>query len=225
MNAETFLKEFHDFLAPRLDTYEQALYLYAVRHSRLIGTEEVVIGFKSARKNFAFGIGKSGTPMSERVCYEKVRRLADKGCLKIISSEYSGTRLAVLLPHEIDGLIAPKTESPAMSLADMDFFNISENRKLILDREEHKCFYCLRQLNDQNYVIEHVQSRPQGDCSYRNVVAACRSCNNRKGSSAAEDHLRTLYREGFLGDSEFENRMSHLELLLTGELKPKTEIG
>ena len=65
MNADKFLKEFHDFLAPRLDTYEQAIYLYAVRHSRLVDLVEVVIGFKSARKTFAFGIGKKGTPLSD----------------------------------------------------------------------------------------------------------------------------------------------------------------
>ena len=41
MDADRFLKEFHDFLAPRLDTYEQAIYLYAVRHSRLVGEREV----------------------------------------------------------------------------------------------------------------------------------------------------------------------------------------
>ena len=223
MNAEKFLKDFHDFLAPRLDTYEQAIYLYAVRHSRLIGTEQVVIGFKSTRKTFAFGIGKKGTPMSEGVCYEKVRSLEAKRCLKILGSERNGTRLAVFLPHEIEGVIESKRKNIPLSLEDMDFFNVPQNRRFILEREDHKCFYCFRQLDGENYVIEHLQSRPDGDSSYRNVVAACRNCNNRKGASPAEDFLRTLYREGFLNDSEFETRMSHLELLRAGELKPRIE--
>jgi len=37
------LAEFVDHLAPRLDTYEQTIYLYAMRHSRLEGHEEIVI--------------------------------------------------------------------------------------------------------------------------------------------------------------------------------------
>ncbi len=46
-------------------------------------------------------------------------------------------------------------------------------------------------------VIEHVVSRPAGGNGYRNVVAACRQYNNRKGDSDAEDFLRILYAKGF----------------------------
>jgi len=224
MNTEEFLKQFHDFLAPKLDTYEQAIYLYVIRHSRLIGNDETVIGFKSARKTFAFGIGKKGTPMSEGVCYEKLQSLVSKKCLKIIGTERGGTRIRPYLPDEIEGLITIKTEEKIPSLDEMDFFEVPENRQLILKRESHKCFYCLRDLNNDNYVIEHVISRPEGDNSYRNVVAACLTCNNRKKGNP-EDLLRTLYREGFLNSVEFEDRISHLERLKTGDLKPPVNLG
>jgi HNH endonuclease len=69
-------------------------------------------------------------------------------------------------------------------------------------------------------VIEHVISRPSGNNSYRNVVAACRDCNNRKGNSEAEDFLRVLFRERFLSNDEFEQRLSHLQRLQAGELRP-----
>jgi hypothetical protein len=59
LDALTFIGEFQDYAAPKLDTYEQAIYLYCVRHSRLLGKPEAVIGFKSARKAMAFGIGKA----------------------------------------------------------------------------------------------------------------------------------------------------------------------
>lgn len=48
-NFSGFFVQFQDFLAPKLDTYEQAIYLYIFRHSRMLGKPEVVIGFKSAR--------------------------------------------------------------------------------------------------------------------------------------------------------------------------------
>lgn len=225
MNAENFLKNFHDFLAPQLDTYEQAIYLYAVRHSRLIDQPEVVIPLRSFSQHLARGVGQKGGAIADVTCYKKVRSLESKGIIKVLNSERKGTRLHVFLPEEIEGLITQESQPIAPCLDDMDFFNIPENRKFILNREDHKCFYCLRQLDDENYVMEHVQSRPKGDCSYRNIVAACRRCNNRKDSLLAKDHLRTLYREGFLSDSELENRISHLELLLDGELKPDIEIG
>lgn len=220
MDATQFLMQFQDHVAPHLDTYEQAIYLYAVRHSRLVDRSEVVIGFKSARLAMALGIGKAGSPMSERVCYEKLRSLEKKGYLQLVRTEHGGTRLRVLLPSEVPGLLPGTTAAPPVSLEDMDFFEVAENRRLILLREAGRCFYCLRSIDEKNHVIEHVISRPNGANSYRNVVAACRQCNNRKGHASAEDFLRTLYREKLLGAAEFEGRISHLERLQAGELQP-----
>ena len=220
MNAEKFIKDFHDHLAKKLDTYEQAIYLYIVRHSRLEGLDEIVIGFKSARKKFAFGIGKKGTALSEGVCYEKLKNLEEKKCIKIIGTEHLGTKIHVFLPDEINNVIPELSPTQTSSIDDMDFFNEPENRKLILDRENHHCFYCRKEINAKNYIVEHVISRPQGNNSYKNVVASCRQCNNRKGALLAEDFIRTLYREGFLTPPELEDRLSHIDRLRVGELKP-----
>ena len=35
MDLHEFIANFHDFLAPKLDSYEQAIYLYVFRHSKL----------------------------------------------------------------------------------------------------------------------------------------------------------------------------------------------
>lgn len=71
MEMKKIIEEFQDYLAPRLDTYEQAIYLYVFRHSRLVDKSEVTIGFKSTRRKMSFGIGEKGKPMSEATCYEK----------------------------------------------------------------------------------------------------------------------------------------------------------
>ena len=217
--AQTFV-QFQDHLAPRLDVYEQAIYLYLLRHTHLEGQREVVVGFKSARKKLAFGIGKAGTPPSEGVIYEKLRGLEQKGCIRVLGSERAGTRLEVFLPNEIAGLLPSALDSAQQPLEEQDFFSVPENRALILKREEWRCFYCLAKLDENNHVIEHVVSRPEGDNSYRNVVAACRRCNNRKSASLAEDFLRSLYREGILSGDEFTTRVSLLGLLRAGELRP-----
>lgn len=75
IDLEAFLLDFQDHLAPKLDTYEQAIYLYIFRHSRLVGLEEVVIGFKSARTRMACGVGQDGSPMSESTMYKKLTQL------------------------------------------------------------------------------------------------------------------------------------------------------
>ena len=212
--------QFQDHLAPRLDVYEQAIYLYIMRHTMIEGKREEVIGFKSARKKFAFGIGSAGTPPSETTTYEKLRSLETKGCIKVISSERSGTRVQIILPSEIPNLLPVANATAQLNLEQLDFFAVPENRKLILEREKWHCFYCLAKLDENNHVIEHVISRPEGNNSYCNVVGACRRCNNRKSDSQVEDFLRLLYREGILSGDEFSVRLSHLGKLLAGELKP-----
>lgn len=128
MDLQKFILDFQDHLAPRLDTYEQAIYLYVFRHR--------------------------------------------------------------------------------------------ENRILILKRDGGKCFYCLKQVSDKSFVLEHVVSRPNGTNSYRNLVTACRGCNNRKKALVAEDFLRLLFREGLLHEAEFTGRIEMLKKLRDGEVRP-----
>ena len=63
------------------------------------------------------------------------------------------------------------------------------------------------------------QPRAAGD-GYRNVVASCRRCNNRKGESAPEDLLRVLFREGIVRADLLADRLEALIRLRAGELKP-----
>lgn len=221
MDTQQFIEQFQDYLAPNLDTYERALYLYIFRHGRLLGADEVVIGFKSARRRMACGIGQDGSPMSENTAYEKLRSSQSKGCIEIVSSERTGRRIRLKLPSEIPGVIPqPAAEPSPLTLEEMDFFEIPDNRALKLEREGNCCFYCLRALTPESHVIEHVVSRPAGDNSYRNVVAACRECNNRKNDSTAEDYVRALYRESFRNAAELQDKLTKLAKLRSGELKP-----
>lgn len=220
MDLERFLIEFQDHLAPTLDTYEQAIYLFVFRHSRLLGNDEVVVGFKSARRRMALGIGKAGSPMSESRLRHKLSTLQLKGCLRIIGTERTGTRVRILLPSEIPCLVKSVEAVPDTDINTTDFFADPKGRLAILAREQHRCFYCRLALNDQNYVIEHVTSRPDGDGSYRNVVASCRRCNDRKGALEVTDFMRQLYREGFLSESDLTERLDSVARLRSGDLKP-----
>lgn len=225
MELEQFFRDFQDHLAPRLDTYEQAIYLYLFRHTRFIGLNEAIIGFKSARRRMACGIGEKGKPMSENTAYEKLRSLEEKKCINILDSTREGRTIRLYLPSEIQGVVVNSTPVSLMDIETEDFFESAENRSRILMREQHRCFYCRHQLNRENYVIEHVVSRPSGNNTYRNVVAACRRCNNRKGPMDVKDWLRTLHREEFLGDDEFQQRISQVDSLRAGDLKPPPIAG
>jgi hypothetical protein len=220
MDLHEFIVQFQDHLAPKLDTYEQAIYLYVFRHSRLLGLEEVTIGFKSARHRLATGSGENGKPMSEKTAYDKTASLQAKGFITIVRTNHSGRVLRLHLPSEIPGLIPEHAPEVEPDLEAMDFFNVPENRALLLKCENSRCFYTLQELDQNNFIVEHVVSRPTGDNSYRNCVAASRETNNKKGSTSAEDFLRRLFREGYLSESEFQDRQRALAKLKAGELKP-----
>jgi len=220
MDLRKFLCQFHDHLAPKLDTYEQAIYLYIFRHSRLIGLNEVTIGFKSARTRIATGIGEGGKPMSENSAYSRVASLQAKGCITVVRTNHSGRVLQLHLPSEMSALIPEAVPASPTDIESMDFFNVPENRALLLKREGNRCFYTLQQLDQNNFIVEHVVSRPTGDNGYRNCVAASREANNKKGATSADDFLRRLFREGFLSELEFQGRLHALAQLKAGELRP-----
>jgi hypothetical protein len=219
-----FFEQFQDHLAPKLDTYEQAIYLYIFRHSRFVDQDEVVIGFKSARTRLACGIGQAGTPMSEGTVYEKIASLQKKGRISVVQTEHKGRRIRLHMPKEIDGIIPPRSESVAVAdLEKLDFFDDPKNRLAILKREGYRCFYTLKKIDENSFVVDHVVSRPNGNNGYRNVVAASREANNRKGALPAEEFIRIMFREGFLSEQEFSARLKALDALRQGLLKPILE--
>ena len=145
-----FFQHFQDYLAPKLDTYEQAIYLYIFRHTRFIGNNEAVIGFRSARARMACGIGKAGTPMSAGLAYKKIRSLRQKRCITVVQSEHKGSRIQLHLPKEIEGIVPTEPATPAeIDIERIEFFNDAQNRLAILKREELSAVFTrLKQIDE-----------------------------------------------------------------------------
>ena len=58
MGIKQILEDFQDHSAPRLDTYEQAIYLYLFRHTRLKGESNAVIGLKGTQGFSALSVDR-----------------------------------------------------------------------------------------------------------------------------------------------------------------------
>jgi hypothetical protein len=220
VDARTALEHFQDYLAPKLDVYEQAVYLYILRHSRLQGRPSVTVELKSARHKIARGLGKRGGPMAVRTCLEKLRSLDAKGCIKLAEEDEEAADVRVLVPAEIPGVVSRGRRPAPPDLERIDFYNVARNRRLILEREGGRCFYCRRKVNDSSAAYDHVSPRSAAHNGYRNVVACCRRCNNRKGDSSGEDLLRVLLREGAIPADLLADRLQALQRLRDGELRP-----
>jgi hypothetical protein len=216
-NLRKTIEQIVDVLALRLNTYELAIYLYLFRHTRLKGQKQIFISVRKMRMTTALGQGRRGTLMSDTTCRATLRRLAEKGCIRVEEATRLGCTMRVYLPHELKRL---PSGAPGIPREDGDYFHEPSNRLLIFMRDGYQCFYCRRVVEGNSIVLDHVVSRPRGDDSYRNVVAACSRCNARKRGTRAEDFLRELYREGVLTAREFGWRQHALRRLKKGLLKP-----
>ena len=220
IDARTAIEQFQDYLAPQLDVYEQAVYLYILRHSRLIGKPRLKVELKTVRHQIAKGLGRRGSRIGAATCLEKLRSLDAKGCISLSTSCEAAPTVRVFIPSEIPGLVESIGGECTADLDSMDFFNDATNRRRVLKREDGRCFYCRRKLSDSNTSIDHVSPRPSGDNGYRNVVASCKRCNNRKGDSSAEDLLRVLFRESIVKADLLSDRLDALQMLRAGRLRP-----
>jgi len=220
MNADEFLRGFVDYASPKLDAYEQAIYLYLVRCTHLEGLTDNLVSVTSASERTAVGIAKQGARISRNAYRAKLQSLERKGFIRIMGKEYSGTRIRVFLPSEVPGVIPDTKTATPMDLEKLDFYTVTENRDAIFVREKGRCFYCMVLLNNKNRVVDHIVSRPKGSNSYRNCVAACLQCNSEKGQTAADDFLRALYRKGRLSADELDSHLAALVQIQDGKAPP-----
>lgn len=67
------------------------------------------------------------------------------------------------------------------------------SRRNVMIRDEHKCQYCGIKLGKNTGTIDHIIPRSQGgETNYRNCVACCKKCNNKKGDLTPDKAGMTL---------------------------------
>jgi hypothetical protein len=78
-----------------------------------------------------------------------------------------------------------------------------ERMRMILDRDGHHCVWCRRPLtaDDRLASLEHVVPRLKGGPAWiENEVAACRSCNRKRGHRSPTAYLDELESQGLAPD-------------------------
>ena len=213
-DASAFLTDLIDRLVPTktLDAYEAVLYLYLVRESHFRGVADLWVSVNKlgARLN-----------MTRRAIEPRLRSLHEHRCIEVLETGWRGTRIRVALPTDVLGPVPADLAATEPDIEGIDVFRDERYRLAIMQRESQRCFYCLRSLSSDNWSLDHVSPQSAaGGNSYRNVVAACHTCNSSKGTVPAEDFLRGLYRRGRLAEAEFDARLAALQALRDGELVP-----
>jgi hypothetical protein len=107
-----------------------------------------------------------------------------------------GTPYRVLIPDEIGACRKFRAErmetepKPEIAAADIDYYNVRENRIAVYERDAYKCRYCEKQLTRFTATLDHVTPVAEGgDNSFGNLVTACLDCNSRKNKRPVGDFL------------------------------------
>lgn len=211
------LADIEDHLVPRLklDVWQRALYYHILRHTRAGGKESEVFAIDPLAQ--AAGLSTDKTRRS-------LRELHEKGCIPIDDRSRSGHVVSVLLPSEFPGILPEEEQTKTIDIERVDFFNDRRHLPAILERENGRCFYCLRQIQADKCELDHVVPQVNGiDNSYRNIVATCHECNTTKQGRCGEDFVRAIYRAGLLSQTESQERLTSLESLRSGRLVPRLE--
>jgi len=210
------VKEIEDYLIPflKLDPYERGLYYHLFRQTRLINKEETI---------FVISTAPSTVGLTDFSARKGLRKMDKKGCIKIVEVRRDGLKIKVLLPIEIEGCVVEReVEVKAVDIEAIDFYSDQKYRVTILGRENGECFYCLKKINTENYVLDHLISQMnRGGNSYKNIVAVCHECNSKKAGKNGDDFVRSLYREGVLSQKDLEKRLAMVEQVRSGESKPE----
>ena len=212
MNWEKTLIEVEDLLIPhyQFDIWERGLYLYLLNQTKLRGLDSATIPLSTI---------SSALNCSDFQSRKTIRSLGDKGVIELDQTR-KGHSVKVLLPPEL-GIQPAIQPEKNRDIEEIDFYKNREFVSELVVREKGQCFYCLSDITQENCELDHVVSQLNGgNNSYKNIVAARHKCNTRKQASTAEDFLRSIFRKGMLSESEFEGRVSALEALKNGHLKP-----
>lgn len=218
-NAELVLKQVEDVLVPRLrlSVIDRAIYFHLLRHSRFEG---------KLRLHFSVRWLAKGARLSVGSARQGLRRLFSQGVLRLIERSKAGHVIEVRLPGEIlaDSPQLPEDSAPlpfADNLEKIDFLQTKALRQSVHQRENGRCFYCLRRLTSEVQCLDHVLPQSAlGRNSYRNLVSCCLECNSQKSDTPAPDFLRWLFRERRLTSVELAARLRALDLLAAGKLRP-----
>jgi hypothetical protein len=151
------------------------------------------------------------------------RRLGDllqNKCITVNRQRGGAKEIVVHLPSDIPAcneLIQKEETAPLTKEKpdDADYYSDSERKLMVLDRDNRKCVYCLIEVCEDTYVLDHIIPISKGGTNKKfNLVASCEGCNQRKQDEDAIQFLLSNYRNQLMNQNEYLNQKEYIEKLL-----------
>lgn len=201
MELPEIMQDFVDLLMPSLTPYQTAIYMYLLRHSILAGGTQLV---RVSRRGLQSGVVKSASGQSDKVSYQLIQETLDNlekiGAIgKQGEPNRDGTPYRVYLPEEIEICQNARAEQTTtanaleVNEAELDYYNVRENRLKVYERDAYKCQHCGKQLTRFTSTLDHITAVSQGgDNSLSNLITSCRECNSKKNARLLGDFMADM---------------------------------
>lgn len=180
------MEQFVDYLMPELVPYETTMYLYLLRKSFFKnGSVEVRVG----KRTIAAGHGKAsrGAETAYAHVTEILKKLEEKGCIKIGDTNRDGTLYIINLPKDIP-LVAEKMDSLLPQDLEENYFNDPTKKREIFERDKWICQYCGEKVTTENATIDHFNPQSKGGKHNKeNLRTCCLICNGIKSGKTYEE--------------------------------------
>jgi hypothetical protein len=192
------IQEIVDDLQPQLTPYEAAFYWYLFRHSLAAnGKPFVRVGQDELRRKTVRQARNFESIISQSKARETLTALEKVGAIRREGEpSRDGTLYRVLIPDEIEACRILRRErsaaepKPQVTDAEVDYYNVRENRVKVYERDGYKCRYCGKQLTRFTCTLDHVTPVVAGGTNaLDNLVTACLSCNSKKHQRPVGDFL------------------------------------
>jgi len=151
------------------------------------------------------------------------RRLGDllqNKCITVNRQRGAANEIVVHLPSEIAAcreLIEKEELTPLdKEMPDeADYYSDPERRLMVLERDKRKCTYCLVDVSEDSFVLDHIIPVSKGGTNRKfNLVTSCEGCNQRKQDEDAVQFLLANYRNQLINQNEYLAQKEYIEKLL-----------
>lgn len=193
-DLKSLIVQFADYVLPKLTPYEASTYFYLLVNSYVKqGVRDIRVGKRTIASDF--GMGARGVKTSYAHVSETLKKLEEKGCIRAGDITREGTLYVVNLPEQIPFVAEAMKSVALVHDVETDYFNNSEKRAEIFERDKWICQYCGDKVSPQNATLDHFipQSR-DGKNSWDNLKSCCLDCNSVKSGKTYEEAAPLLLR-------------------------------
>jgi Zn-finger protein len=232
ISVRDFLVEFDyatKYLPRFLKVRSFAIYMLLFKRAYYsIGSRKIKLKISALGQNM---LSNFGNPMSKDVVKRGIKDLVDIGLIEKLHRPGKINEYIVKLPSEITAIkkLISKEDTIEESIygdSEDDILNDPEKRIEILKRDNYKCFYCLCELREKDFYLNHIEPKAKGGHDWKsNLVSSCRTCNMVKNSDNVDAVLLGNSRKGLILKSEYLEQKKKLEKLKAENQKIKENIG